>query len=210
VFIAKAIPKKASTTAPPEGPQTSAFTWVKAALGLNADEYPRELSMPGITPVLEMANGPMVLTQWPNPAAGTGVGLLLPVGPFDWEVQYIEFVLTTSAAVANRVANLALAFGGYKMQGNFTQTAGLTVVYLFAATGVIGQASSLVASESTILMPAPFGLRLSPIGIGANNPDINITVDNIQAGDQISSIVMYARKQLSGGPNLQFATGALS
>lgn len=144
---------------------------------------------------MQFSNGRVSIRTQAAPAAGADLSRTVPNGEA-WEILSIRFSLDTDANVANREIlifflvddEVVLATGP-----NFLQTAGLTVFYNVAAFGFAG-ALGTVTPEQTC--PIPPGLSFRP------NAEIIVSVNNVQAGDQISETFFYIVNPLMR-PNMQ-------
>lgn len=113
------------------------------------------------------------IIQGTTPAAGAEISETVPASA-KWRVASIRFSLTTSAAVANRVVNVAFDDGSgfiFAATGvTFNQTASLTFVYNFAQgyAGVTGAGTpAAVQLPSPMFLPQFFRFRTQTVGIQA-------------------------------------------
>jgi hypothetical protein len=129
-----------------------------------------------------------IMIEIANPAAGSGQ-ILAPGIVAVKELVAVEFVLTTDANVASRLARVQatrVAAGSPTIDigvPTTVQTAGGAIRYIF------GLGLSLDMDTTTLISQAPLiqGMRMR----GADT--YAVTIDNIQAGDQISDTTVYFR-----------------
>lgn len=148
-----------------------------------------------------------------NPAAGAEISITVPAGQ-TWQLQDIDFTLTTSAAAGNRQVQLIIDDGVnelWRFLVTVTQAASLAYIYAFggatsdaavrAATGV-----NEVLSEMDlpgITLGAGYRIRTSTVGIQAGDQYSAITV-----AYTVTSTVSHAVTVVSGGNTTASAPNA--
>lgn len=125
-----------------------------------------------------------------NPAAGANFTTTVPVGE-TWIVMSVSGLLTTSAAVANRIAILTLNNAAAAVIGNSltpaAQTATQAVRYTYSATfgQPVSGGANLEAAFTTVARLLP--LRTAAVPAGGS---VASTVTALAAGDQWSDVVI--------------------
>jgi len=99
------------------------------------------------------------VATFPNPAAGVDAIAVVPSN-VRWEVQNLGALLTTSAAVANRVVHLIVDDGQGNQVYNFP--ASQNQVAASAVQYSAGVSTMVVSFDSATMLVLPFPLHLSP------------------------------------------------
>lgn len=127
--------------------------------------------------------------QLPNPAAGMPL-VYRPPALNRHLVLSLSFYLTTDANVAARRIWIATDFFGHIHQtvfSNVTQAATLVHRYVFCTTHTLSNmAIGFLLASAVHTFPIGHTYFLSP------RMDININVDQIQVGDQISDVWLHS------------------
>lgn len=133
--------------------------------------------------------GKLELITVADPAAGANFSQAVPTGE-RWKLIYCRFKLVTSATVATRQVRLQVApdAGSFPIAflNEETQTASVTNTYNFSNFG--SRISGPNASMTYPLIPA--NIEIPAAGT------IATSINNIQAGDQLSEIRIYIKKFL--------------
>jgi hypothetical protein len=154
---------------------------VNAALltaGYVSSQAPLSYPESGITPP---TFGPGYLYQATvaDPAAGADFAMTVP-NNCRWRVHAVKFQLDTDGTVLNRTAILNITGSGVRLYGfarpTDVQAASTSKLYTFANYDVVP-----ATYDDIIAGQLPRTLIANPGGIGS-------TIDNLQAGDQISTI----------------------
>lgn len=116
----------------------------------------------------------------PDPAAGSQVSLSVPGGRA-WILHSVRVVLTTSAAVANRLMILRIMAGEHesiRFTASAVQTASTSMIYAFAPdiASVSTSVVTMVPIASTLVLLPGFRLETA--------------VDSLQATDVLSGTVV--------------------
>jgi hypothetical protein len=133
------------------------------------------------------AKGAVQSIEIDAPAAGEDFSSTLP-GTFAFELLAASVSLVADDNVADRTLSLILELGGQEVYltrtSPATQQAEETIFYYFVAGGTSGV--TIANEEHEVGLP--LGIVLPP---GAS---ISTSVDDIQVGDQLSSVVIVGRK----------------
>lgn len=128
--------------------------------------------------------GRTVLLQPANPGAGSGLTFVVPLS---CRIESVTFVLTADANPANRQVVLLVSTPAALNRMSFTwanqlTTAGQSRLYYFERNPVVK-----AATIQGLLM----AIENLPTGFSARRADeLHITVENIQAGDTLTTILL--------------------
>lgn len=194
------FPKAPVRTAPDQRTESIAFAkipaWLFNAFGLAARLVPAQLRIRSVQPVVDVYRPPLTVMTYPAPANNATATVHLPVvADGEWLLVALTFRYTTSIAAANRTIRVTDLTSSYHAMGNFTQVASVTADYAFAATGIVGNTSSVGGAGGTnaILIPAPVGLIIPSGG------SLLIEVSAADVGDVLSAITVTAFQRGAGG-----------
>ena len=136
---------------------------------------PGQFELPG------NGRGEIIGLAVPDPAAGAQL-LIEPPSNQRWRLHSISFLLTTDANAGDRnpFLDMFTASQGWKGRWFTTaiQTASQAFRYTFSAIGTSNKATAAAFNSTSIPIPAHMWFD--------DNPDVTISVNNMQAGDQIS------------------------
>jgi hypothetical protein len=133
--------------------------------------------------------GYMANTTSADPAAGAEISYTLP-GINERRIQSIRFTLVTSAGVANRRVHVVFTQGGVKVLeviSPIDQVASTTKLY----TVIAGEIGTVTNDDNDIIMQIPNNLCV-PV-----NMVISTETTNLQAGDNFSTMVLWAETNRS-------------